>query len=267
MARYSLTYQQACAKVVAFEEVNADLSRRTRRLLALFTIARASTRGVIKQILGYDSAVLFRDHAKRWWMVLSYSGLHPYWEGFRDRGQNEGLTAACKWLRREVTREQWELFRRRSGATIGFRLWNRSETPKGDVIWTKAGCWDRKSSFTKLLVLKEHLPERPLLQRYQRRLGHDRVRLLERELMYEIDPDKITPPKAKQRAVQYVRRRIPEMLGANRTEMSPAVAAWFFQIEVPVGGYRYVGPRVERGRRAPRVYVDRTQRRQRSWTH
>ena len=76
----------------------------------------------------------------------------------------------------------------------------------------------------------------------------------------------MTPPEAKQRAVQYVRRRIPEMLGANRNEMSAAVAAWFFQTEIPVGGYRYVGPRVERGRRSPRMYVDLTRRRQRSWS-
>ncbi len=139
MARYSLDARQANAKVVAYEEVNADLPRRTRRLLALFTIARASTRGVVAQILGYDSAAIFRDHSRRWWIVLNRSGLSRYWDGFKDRGQNEGLTVACKWLRREVTREQWELFRRRSGATIGFKLWNRATKPKGDVIWTKQG--------------------------------------------------------------------------------------------------------------------------------
>ncbi len=267
MARYSLTHQQACAKVVAYEEVNADIPQPTRRRLALFTIARASTRDVIEQILGYDSAVLFRDHARRWWLVLTTSGLSCHWQGFKDRGQNEGLTEACKWLRGHLPPEQWKLFRRRSGATIGFRLWNRSTKPKGDVIWTKGGCWDRKSSFTKLLVLKEPLPERPLVQRYQRRLGHDHIRLLERELMYEINPDKMTPPEAKDIAVRYARRRIAEMVGYRRDEMSPAVAAWFFQAEIPVGGYRYVGPRVEMGRRSPRTYCDRSARRQRSWTH
>ena len=267
MARYSLDARQANAKVVAFERLNADLPKRTRRLMALFTIARASTRGVVAQILGHDSAALFRDHAKRWWMVLSHSGLSRYWEGFKDRGQNEGLTSSCKWLRRAVTREQWELFRRRAGATNGFRLWNRSTKPKGNVIWTRQGCWDKKSPFTRLLVMKEHLPERPLLQRYQIRLGHDQVRLLERELTFQIDPDKMTPPEAKQAAVQYVRRRIPEMLGYKRSEMSAAVAAWFFGVEIPVGRCRYVGPRPSRGRRSPRTYVDRGARRQRSWNH
>lgn len=266
MARYSLDLTQANAKVVAYEEVNADIPQPTRRRLALFTIARASTRDVIAQILGYDSAVFFRDHSRRWWLVLSWSHLSRYWDGFKDRGQNEGLTVAAKWLRREVTPEEWKLFRRRSGATIGFRLWNRSK-PKGDVLWTRQGCWDTKSPLTKLLVQKQHLPERPLVQRYQRRLGNDRVRLLERELMYEIDPDKMTPPQAKQRAVQYIRRRIAEILGTKRNEMSPAVAAWFFETTIPVGGYRYVGPHVERGRRSQRTYVDRTLRRQRSWNH
>ena len=135
MARYSLNARQANAKVVAYEEANADLPRRTRRRLALFTIARASTRGVVAQILGYDSAVLFRDHSRRWWLVLYWSRLARYWDGFKERGQNEGLTEACKWLRREVTREQWELFRRRAGATIGFKLWNRSNKPKGNVVF------------------------------------------------------------------------------------------------------------------------------------
>ena len=182
VARHSYTYQQACAKVVAYEKANHDVPQPTRRLLALFTVARATTRSVIKQILGYDSAVFFRDHSRRWWLVLSHSGLSRYWDGFKKRGQYEGLTVACNWLRREVTPEEWDRFERRAGAT---KLWNRSETPKGDVIWTKSGCWHRRSPFTQLVVLKQHLPERPQLQRYQRRLGPLYVRLLERELMHE----------------------------------------------------------------------------------
>ena len=268
MARYSLTYQEANAKVIAYEKANEDLQPHVRRLLALLTIARASTRGVIAQILGYDSAILFRDYAKRWWMVLSYSGLSRHWSDFKDRGQNEGLTVANKWLRRQATREQWKLFRLRSGATTGFKLWNRSETSKvGHVIWTKAGSWDRKSPFTKILVLGEHLPERPLLQLYQRKLGHYHVRLLERECFHMTDPDELSVPDAKQRAVEHVRRRIPEMIGYKREIMSKAVAAWFFQTEIPVGGHRYVGPRPPRGRRYPVTYVDRTARRQRAWNH
>ena len=267
MARYSLDARQANARVVAYEEVNADIPQPTRRRLALFTIARASTRGVIAQILGYDSAVLFRDHAKRWWMVLNRSGLSRYWDGFKERGQYEGLTEACKWLRREVTPEEWKLFKRRAGVPIGFKLWNRSTKPKGDVIWTKQGCWDRKSPFTKILVLGEHLPERPLWQPYQRRLGPLYVRLLERECFHMVDPEELGVPDAKYRAVEHVRRRIPEMIGYRREIMSKAVAAWFFQTEIPVGGYRYVGPRPQRGRSCQRTYVDRTARRQRSWNH
>ncbi len=267
MARHSYTHQQACAKVVAYEKMNADLPPQTRRILALFTIARASTRNVMARLLGYDSAVLFRDHAKRWWIVLNRSRLSRYWDGFKERGQYEGLTAACTWLRSQVTPEQWELFERRAGVSIGFNLWNRTEKPKGHVIWTRQGCWDRKSSFTKILVLGEHLPERPLLQLYQRRLGHDYVRLLERECFHMTDPDKVSVPDAKYCAVEHVRRRIPEMLGYKRDIMSKAVAAWFFQTEIPVGGCRYVGPRPSRGRRYPVTYVDHTRRRQRSWNH
>jgi hypothetical protein len=265
MARHSLTYEQASGKVFAYEELNADLSPSLRRLLALFTIARASTRDVMTRLLGYDSSVLFRDYSRRWWLVLSTSGLARHWDGFKERGQYEGLTAACKWLRREVTPEEWKLFKCRAGVPIGFRLWNRSETPKGAVIWTKGGCWDKKSPFTKLLVLREPLPERPLLQRYQRRLGHHRVRVLDHEVMYQVDPDKVSVPEAKRRVVEYVRRRIPEMVGYRRDRMSPAVAAWFFQTEIPAGGQRYVGPRLDWRRGSPRTYVDRTQRRQRSW--
>ncbi len=267
MARHSLTYQQANARLVAYETANSDLQPHVRRLLGLFTIARASTRGVVRQILGHDSASLFRDHAKRWWMVLYYSGLAKHWQGFKDRGQNEGLTQASKWLRREVTREEWKLFRRRAGATIGFRIWNRSSTLKGHVIWSKGGSWDRKSPFTKILVLGEHLPERPLLQLYQRKLGHYHVRLLERECFHMIDPDKVSVPDAKHRVVGHVQRRIPQLLGYKTDLMSKAVAAWFFQTEIPVGGHRYVGPRPPRGRRYPVTYVDRTARRQRSWNH
>ena len=91
MARYSLTYQQAVDRVITYEEANADLPAQTRRLLALFCIARASTRDVVAQILGYDSAVFFRDHSRRWWLVLYHSGLSRYWDGFKERGQYGGV--------------------------------------------------------------------------------------------------------------------------------------------------------------------------------
>ncbi len=93
------------------------------------------------------------------------------------------------------------------------------------------------------------------------------MRLLERECFHMTDPDKVSVPDAKQRAVEHVRRRIPQLLDYKTDLMSKAVAAWFFQTEIPVGGHRYVGPRVERGRRSPRMYCDRSRRRQRSWNH
>ncbi len=100
MARYSLDARQSNAKVVAYEKENADLPPQTRRILALFTIARASTRGVIKQILGYDSAVLFRDHAKRWWIgipLISRTLLKRLILGQEECHGKAGPAGICRW--------------------------------------------------------------------------------------------------------------------------------------------------------------------------
>ena len=49
--------------------------------------------------------------------------------------------------------------------------------------------------------------------------------------MHLYDPDQLPPYEIKQRAVEYVRRRIADMLGRKKP-MGYHAAAWFFQAKV-----------------------------------
>ena len=69
---------------------------------------------------------------------------------------------------------------------------------------------------------------------WQKRLGTHRARLLERELYNAINPDAVLSYEAKALALDYFRRRLPEMLGWRKQKLaSYRAAAWFFQQPIP----------------------------------
>lgn len=217
--------------------------------MALGALGRTFGRKHLEAALGQKLPTFpFRDWSWRWWNVLHLSGLGEHWEDFKDAAQEHGLRMADRVIRHRVTPEQYLEFRRRAGTTLrGYSRNNR----KGDVIWTKGGTWRIESPMTQLLVLKQHLPERPITKRWQHRLGQDGIHMVERELMRLVDPDAILMPDAKHRAVAYVRRRFGELLRYKRNA-SYAAACWFFNCPIPYQEHWLV-PR-DGGRYIQKVY-------------
>lgn len=224
------TPQDAQVAITRFEAANGDLDPSQRRLLAVAAAARYFGRKNLEAALGKTLPFLpFRDWAWRWWNVLQLSGLAGQWPRFKELAEARGLRSALDDLRHRSTEEQFLLLLRRAGTgRVGERRKHNTT-----ALWTKGGTWDKRNNFTKLLVLNQHLPERELLLPWQRRLGHDGVKRLEKELMHLVDPDKHFGVEARQLALDYARRRIPEMLNVTYKRASPKSLAWFFQVPIP----------------------------------
>lgn len=124
--------------------------------------------------------------------------------------------------------ESYLLFLKRSGANPH----NLHRRLKGSIYWTKGGSWRVESPFTTLLVRKLHLPTRPYVFRWHFRLGKEGVRLIERELMTLIDPDKLLAHEARQLALDYTANRMQELC-LWKVKPGPKKLAWFFQWPIP----------------------------------
>lgn len=168
------------------------------------------------------------DHAWRWWNVLHYAGLGDHWDKFKDLASHLGIRAGYYYLLDTVSRDAVADFCRRAGSNPR----NSHKTTYGHV-WTKGGQWPLYDNFTKIILLREHLPRRPLCNWIHRRLGHAGVRLVETELARLINPDVMLILDTKLHAIAYARRRIAELTHANRPRASDRTACWFFQCIVP----------------------------------
>ena len=242
------TPEGARAALLRYEQQNQDLDQQTRRILGLAAIGRYFGRTAMEHALGPLPTFPFRDWSWRWWNVLYHSGLASHWDTFVKDVALGGLRKAAHRLRGSLSPAQYLLFLRRAGTNP-----HNHRRPSRVVTWTKGGTWDARSNFTQILILRRHLPGRPMVKFWQRKLGDAGVRLIENELMHLYDPDVQAPYEIKLQAVQYVRRRIAEMLNRRRP-MSLEASAWFFQqtiydakrdaVLVPVNGGRLVLERV-----------------------
>ncbi len=210
-----------------YETANSDLDPHVRRMLGVCAMASYFGRKKLETALGKLPLSPFRDSAWRWWNILVSSGLEEHWEKFAELGQNDGLRAAAADLQKRIPRESYLLLLRRAGTNP----YNSSRKPSGRYVWTKGGNWAYADTFTKLLVLKLHLPERRVWLRWQRKLGPEGARLLEKELMHSVNPDAVLRYQAVQQAISYVTWRLPQLLKTKR-HCSPNHLAWFFQTVV-----------------------------------
>src|SRR5262245_35418567 len=223
--------------LLRYEAQNADLPVDVRRVLALAACGRYFGRrnlelAMARPLPNYP----FRDWSWRWWNVLYHSGLASEWHTFIADVRLGGLRQAAARLRWSRSREEYLLCLRRAGTTPHNN--RRSYTSR---VWKKAGTWSARSNFTKILVEHQHLPGRPMVKGWQLKLGNKGVQLIEKELFKLYDPDSLPPHEIKQRAVEYVRRRISDVLARKRV-MGYHASAWLFQ-EIVTDGVGLLVPR------------------------
>lgn len=227
------TVAGARAALRTYEDANPDIPAPTRRMMGLSALGKRFGRKILEEAVGKTLPQLpFRDASWRWWNALALAGLGDQWPRFvaalPTGGVWAGADAVRRWCVRHHRRSAYMRFLRHAGTDP-----SHHQRPVTGVVWTKGGIWRVESPLTRLLVRKQHLPPRPLVTRWQQQLGHERIRLLERELMHLVDPDLLMSYDAKWLAVAYARRRLTEMLGWRKRKASIAVAVWFFQQQIP----------------------------------
>jgi hypothetical protein len=164
-----------------------------------------------------------------WWQCLTLSGLDELWPADE---LNAGTLNMRGFFRRLVCRSGEErqklllrrLYRPHLSQPRNYRHPRRS-------LWSKGGMW-KKDGMGKILVLKEHI-ERDLDTVWGRKLGLGNIRLIEKELMRIVDPDRLLVPEAYFLACNYVRSRTKELKGRR---MDWKYLIWFFETDIQVEG-------------------------------
>lgn len=242
-----MTKSQAHTWLADYEERNGDLSKRTRRMLGLFALAanRKVPRKIIDGILGYESAIFYRDISRRWWLILYHSGVGKYWDKFARLAEKRGLPDAWRWLSQRLPHEKRRLVLQRLGSVPwrASRKWRQQHHGgRGTRLrWFKMGTWYTNSAWTRLLIDGKSLSSRRVYVRPIHKKVQPYARLLERECYHRIDPDKIAPPKAMHDTVSYIRRRLSDIVGHR---VSIEIVAWFLTVDVPKDKGRHARPAV-----------------------
>lgn len=235
------TRGEAAKLLSEYENLNSDLPRRTRRHLGLFILGPKVGTNALEELTGKAVGnTIFRHRSWMWWNIFRTAGLRRKWDDFVERrNDGEPRDDLLREMRESISEDHWKVFSRRAGVPVvhGRENLHPSDYPEeeGDRqdIWTKGGTWRKSSPFTQIILLGKGIGYRPPLTPWQRRLGQRGVRKIERELHGFIDPDETLHPDAHYRAIDYVRRRIVEILGYDFQRASCHTAAWFFQKQVP----------------------------------
>jgi hypothetical protein len=231
------TVGEASRLLAEYDKANADIPQARRRQMAIFALAPQVGKKSLEELFDRPLGTTPWVHLSWFWaMAFEYSGISHYWDEFALRRNGGESPAAClRWLLERITPEQKErLERRLSGIPRG------RDIPTTHAIWTRGGVWQRDNNFTKIIILGEHLPPRDHSYSYvTEAFSPAQVEQLEREVHNSVDEEELLYPEAQLRAVEYVRHRIPEMLGWKRPTTSYKVASWFFDQPVPhpTGGF------------------------------
>lgn len=234
------TAGQVSLLLAKYDELNKDIPKAERRQLAVFVLARHVPVPLLEELferpLGQTPR---RHHSWMWWTAMRWSGLAQHWDEFAGR-YNSGtdLRDCLVRLRVRASDDEWDTFSRRLGCAI-FTHWTRLQpshwkTPNGGRnYWSRGGVWDRRSGLTRIIVLGEHLERDHSFNRFSRALTPAAARLLEREVHNLVDEEALLHPDAVKMAVDYVRRRLPQLTGFRYPTCSLQTVAWFFQSPVP----------------------------------
>lgn len=224
-----------------YENLNADLPPNTRRQLALFVLApKVGTKALEALFERPFGGTLGHHRSWMWYTAMRLSGLGGLWSKFASKHNNGVSLRDCLlWLRSEASESEWALLSKRLGIPIfnkGQNVLNPywwKDTPAPTKYWTKGGTWDRRSPLTKIIVLGEHIERDEPINAWAERLTDADLRLLEREVHNFVDEDQLLYPDAVKEATEYVRQRIPQILGYKTPRASYNTASWFFQKPVP----------------------------------
>jgi hypothetical protein len=248
------TAGEASLFLAKYESLNRDLPKATRRQLAAFVLEPHVGKAALEELFDRPlGQTLDRHRAWLWYNAIRLSGMEDRWDEFTKRKNDTGcMRCSLLWLRGESSKEEWALLSKRMGVPL-FRddrsvlnpyRWacdGESEHKPALFLWTRGGAWDRRVGFTKILLLGKHLDRDPDYNQITRLLTQQDLRTVELECKNLFDPDKMLAPQAIVGATEYVRRRIPSILGHKSRGGSYKVASWFFQGPVPHprGGYIY----------------------------
>lgn len=240
MPKKNRSASDASRLLADYEAMNRDIPAATRRHMGMFAIAPSVPKDSLEELFGRPLGnAPYTHRCWLWWQAMRFSGLSHHWDDFAALRNEEGIGPATKALRSWVSLEEWKSLSRRMGYDyLNPHRWNWEGIPSD--IWTKGGSWHRDNTFTRILLLGEHIErDPPRWNALTDALGPTGIRQLEAEASAMCDPDRDLYPVAVKSAVDYIRGRIPQLAGWNIENAGWRTVSWFFQRPVPVEDDRF----------------------------
>lgn len=223
-----------------YRKLNKDLPARTATAMGVAAVRPYFPKEVVRTVYGQLPRHL-SDPAWFWGNAVHLAGLGWFWPKFRQLANDHSIYKAAVDLRTKCSKRKWRKLLRRAGKDPRQSKVKKSRARTGAWVWTLGGRWHRSwGGFTTILVKHEHVTGRAYTRRWQHKLGERGVRVLERELMSVVNPERMFPAQARWAAMDYVRRRLPELLHDRRVGGLWS-AAWVMQGLVPTdNGVLYI---------------------------
>lgn len=260
MVIHRKTPGEASRLLAEYEAANKDIPKEVRMQMAVFVLAPKVGKRALEDLFQRRFATTPFVHLSWLWATaFTYSGIDHLWDEFvYRRNGRESPKHALRWLMEQLTPEQEALLSRRLGG-----IPEGSGRVATTAIWTRGGVWNRNNNMTRIILLGEHLDRDHSYNAVSRALSPAQAAALERELHNLINPDLYLYHDAQHRAVDYTRRRIPEILAYERPTTSYKTVSWFFQMPVPHPAGGFVEARGES--RYPRSYNNGRERLDGGW--
>jgi hypothetical protein len=223
-----------------YQQLNDDLAKPVSKQLFLFAAASYCHPDQLEELFDRPLGQTPRRHRSFFWYnIMLTSGVGWAWDEFASL-KNSGVSMrdCLVRIRRLSSPEEWLTLSRRIGCGI-FRdasLLNPHDYSKlqtKTTYWSRGGVWDKRNGLTKVIVLDESLEREPYNLITTKLLPH--CDKLAKEVHNLVDEEAMLVPDAIDRAVDYVRHRVRDLVGWKAGPTHYRNVSWFFQADVPVG--------------------------------
>jgi hypothetical protein len=215
-----------------YDQLNSDLPPRVRRMLGLWYAGPRVGLKALKQVVDYKlSTAPVSQHSFLYWNAFLIAGCPEVWDDFAmiKNAKDGTIRKAMKDVKKLITPEQWAKVCRVLGYEYPPKFRAFSPTLSTNTVWTRGGVWDKRSSFTKIILFGEHIPRSYAFNTWSWKMGEEGARRLELELYRDINPELYVRSECYKKATEYVRLRVPQILGYVNMRAGYPFASWFFQ--------------------------------------
>lgn len=223
-----------------YETLNNDLPKPVCRQLFQFAASPYCSPKELDDLFQTHLGQTPRRHRSFFWYnTMLTSGLGDMWDQFASMKNSGSPMSDCvRRLKNAATHKQWITLSKRHGCGIFNNL--SVITPNSyktvgshTTYWSRGGVWGKRNGLTKVIVLGELMERNPYNNITKKLLPY--CDKLTKEVYNLVDEEKMLVPDAIDKAVDYIRHRVRDVIGWSPGPTHMRNVSWFFQCAIPSG--------------------------------